>query len=163
MIKEKDLREMRQPIRFKDGRSVTFSAMQEAFSEKADEHGIPIAFMIDQIKSGGLIGGGTEDCLVLYHPEHQKDYFNIAIQIRYQGNYAFVTVSDFGKSTLLGNEGSKQHLKDTFKSGSGAEKAGALLGAGIRRLAKGGTNKQALQNEQMWYTIIIDIFDELDL
>lgn len=163
MIKEKELREMRQPVRYKDGQNITLTTLQEALQYKAQENGIPVAFYADQIKSGGMLGGSTEECAVMYHPEHKEDYFKIAIIVKHQGNYAFVTINDFGKSTLLGNEGSKQHLKDTFKQGSGAEKVGALVGAGIRRIAKGGANKQKLEQEQMWYTIVSDIFDELDI
>lgn len=61
----------------------------------------------------------------------------------------------------MGNEGSKENLKNIMKSGSGAEKAGALLGAGLRLMFKGGANKQKLEEEQMWYTVVSDIFDQL--
>jgi len=161
MIKEKDLREMRPQVRYKDGQGVTLETVCMAIQHEAQENGIPIAFAKDQIKYGGLIGGGTDDCIVLYHPEHQKDYFNLAIRVKHQGNYAFVTVNDFGKSTLLGNEGSKEYLKEKLKHGRGEEKVGALIGAGIRRIAKGGSNKQKLEDEQNWYTVVADIFDDI--
>lgn len=76
-------------------------------------------------------------------------------------NYAFVTVNDFGTSKLLGNEGSHEFLMDTLKHGSGSEKVGALVGAGIRRMIKGGRNSQKLEEEQNWYSMVSDIFDEI--
>ena len=161
MIKEKELREMRQPVRYSNAQGITLKTIQEALQHAAQQHGIPVAFYDDQIKFGGLIGGTVEDCIVLYHPNHQKDYFKVAIKLTRQGNFALVTVNDFGTSTLMGNEGSKQHLKDTFKHGSGAEKVGALIGTGLRMMVKGGANKQKLEEEQMWYAAVTDIFDEI--
>lgn len=161
MIKEKDLREMRPQVRYKDGQSITLQAVQNAIRDCAQANGIPVAFKADQIKYGGLIGGSVVDCIVLYHPEHEKDYFNLAIQVKHQGNYAFISVNDFGTSKLLGNEGSHEFLMDTLKHGSGSEKVGALVGAGIRRMVKGGRNTQKLEEEQNWYNMVSDIFDEI--
>ena len=105
--------------------------------------------------------GGSEKCLVLYHPDHRRDYWKVCIRIKHHGSYAFVTVNMFGVSTLVGNAEVKQKLKDTMKNADGAEKFGALLGAGIRSLVKGLPNQQKLEEEQMWYSIVSDIFDEV--
>lgn len=161
MIKEKDLREMRPNVRYQNGEAITLQTLQNALQDAANAHGIAVAFYADEVKYGGFIGGGTEPCLVLYHPEHEKDYFKVCIRVKKQGNYAFVSVNDFGVSTQLGNAGSKEFLKDTMKNGSGAEKVGALVGAGLRMMFKGGANKQKLEEEQMWYAIVEDMFDEI--
>lgn len=161
MIKEKDLREMRPNVRYADGQNITLGTLQTVLQNAANENGIDVAFYTDEVKCGGLIGGSVEPCLVLYHPQHEKDYFKLCIRVKHQGNYAFVSVHDFGVSTQMGNEGSKENLKNIMKSGSGAEKAGALLGAGLRLMFKGGANKQKLEEEQMWYTVVSDIFDQL--
>ena len=161
MIKEKDLREMRPQVRYKDGQGITLQTVQEAVRACARENGIPVAFRPDQIKYGGLIGGSVVDCIVLYHPEHEKDYFSAAIQVKHQGNYTFVTVNDFGTSRLLGNEGCHAYLMEQLKHGSGAEKVGALVGAGLRRLVKGGRDSQKLEEEQNWYSMVSDLFDEI--
>ena len=161
MIREKDLREMRPNVRYQNGEGITLQALQNALQDAANDNGIPVAFYEDEVKYGGLIGGSTEPCLVLYHPEHEKDYFKICMRIRRQGNYAFVYVNDFGVSTQLGNAGSKEYLKDIMKNGTGSEKVGALVGAGIRMLFKGGANKQKLEEEQAWYAVISDFFDDI--
>lgn len=150
---------MRPNVNYRNGRDVTLPAIQQALRNAADSHGISVAFRNDEVKYG--VFGGKEPCLVLYHPAHEKDYYNVCIRVKHEGNYAFVSVNDFGTSTQIGNAGSKDYLKETMKNGDGWTKAGALLGAGVRRLVKGGVNKQKLEEEQRWYAVIIDLFDEI--
>lgn len=167
MIKEKELREMRPQVRFKDGADLTLETLQAAIQDHADNYGIPVAFYTDQIKYGGLIGGTVTDCIVLYHPEHEKDYFKLAIQIKHQGSYAFLSVHDFGSSKLMDNQASHDFMVSTIKNSwhdknsNGSEAVGAVIGAGLRRIVKGGRNNQKLEEEQNWYTMISDIFDDL--
>ena len=73
VIKEKELQEFRPQIRYQDGQDITLQAIQSLLQGEAQQAGIPIAFRLDQVR-GGLFGG-AEDCLVLYHPEHQKTIF----------------------------------------------------------------------------------------
>ncbi|MCL2353736.1 MAG: hypothetical protein FWC69_03815 [Defluviitaleaceae bacterium] len=161
MIKAKELREMRPQVRYQDGLHITLEVVYASLYEEAHNQGIPAAFYYDKI-SHNLLGTDVEDCLVLYHPDHLKDYYKVAIRIKHQGNYAFVTVNDFGKSTSMGNEGSKEYLKETFRQkGNTAEKVGAAIGSGLRRLVKGGSNRQKLEEETNWYTMVTDIFDRI--
>jgi len=167
MIKEKELREMRPQARFKDGSDLTLETLQDAIQNLADHYGIPTAFHKDQIKYGGLIGGTVADCLVLYHPSHEKDYFQFAIQIKHQGSYAFLSVHDFGSSKLMDNQASHDLMVSTVKNSwkdknsNGTEAVGVVIGAGLRRIVKGGRNNLKLEEEQNWYSMISDIFDEL--
>ena len=87
MIKEKDMFDFRDNVRYQDGADVTIQTAQIALSNCAREHGVPVIFTLDQVKYGGLIGGSTNDCLVLYHPQHEKDYYKFAVEITHQGNY----------------------------------------------------------------------------
>lgn len=162
MIKEKDLRELRPRVRYEDrDNGITLQYLQVLLEQYFQKAGIPIAFRDDVIKFGGLLGGSTQECLVIYHPEHEKDYFNIAVHMKRQGVYVFVTVNDFGESRLFGNQGSSEFLKETLANGDGAEKVGALIGAGIRRLLKGGVDKRKLEDEQDWYLFLRDAFDDI--
>ena len=161
MIKADDLREFRPVVRYQNGEGITLSTVQDAIQDCADKLGIPVAFRGDQVKSGGLFNSSVEDCVVLYHPEHQWDYYNICLRVKHQGNFAFVSINDFGKSKLEGNAGSRDFLKETIRHGSGAAKVGALIGAGARRLVMGGANKQKLEEEQNYYACLMDIFDEI--
>ncbi len=164
MLKEKELTQTRE-VRVPNGQGITLSQVRNALQNEADANGLPIAFASDQIKFGGLIGGSTEDCLVVYHPDHQRDYFNTAVRLKHQGNYAFLTVYDFGTSRLLGNAATAQYTKDAVKNafhgGSKAEAVGALVGKGLRTLFKGGSNKQKQEEEENWYVMLNDIFDNI--
>lgn len=44
MIKEKDLREMRPQVRYKNGQNITLQVLQNAIRGCAQENGIPVAF-----------------------------------------------------------------------------------------------------------------------
>lgn len=161
MIKADDLREFRPQYRYTDGLDITLATVQAVIKEAAAERGLPVAFKPDQVKSGSLFSPTIENCVVLYHPEHENDYYKICIRVSYQGNCAFVSINDFGKSRLEGNAGSRDFLKETLKHGSGAEKVGALIGAGARRIIKGGANKVKFEQEQQYYTCIADLFDDV--
>lgn len=168
MIKEKEMVEIRDKVRFQDGSSITHKTIQDALSDAAKAHGIPIAFSYDQIKYGGMIGGSTVDCTVVYHPQHEKDYFKLAVRLTHQGNYAFVSVFSFGVSRLMGNEDAHENMINDLKAGfknhdskSIGGAVGSVLGAGIRRVIKGGRDTQALDEEKNWYAMVGDLFDEI--
>lgn len=165
MLKEKNIVESRPQVRIPNGQNISLNDVRAALQKEADANAVPIAFGSDQIKFGGLIGGSTEDCLVVYHPEHQKDYFNTAVKLKHQGNYAFLSVYDFGTSRLLGNaetsEYTKSKIKEAFHGGSVGEAVGAAIGKGIRTLIKGGANKQKMEEEQNWYLMLNDLFDNI--
>lgn len=115
VIKEKELQEFRPQIRYQDGQDITLQAIQSLLQGEAQQAGIPIAFRLDQVR-GGLFGG-AEDCLVLYHPEHQKDYFSVAVRIKRQGNYAFVSAESFGTSKLIKAEAVRKQFNAAAKEG----------------------------------------------
>lgn len=161
MIKSDSLGEFRPQIRYKDGANVTLATVQAAIKDAAMQRGIPVAFKSDQVKSGGLFNSSTEDCVVLYHPEHEKDYFNFCIRVSHQGNYAFVSINDCGHSKLRGNAAARDDVKEKLKGGSGGEKVGALVGYGIGYLISGGADKVKLEQENQYYQCLEEIFDEI--
>lgn len=166
MIKEKDLLEELRRTRYQDGKCITLQNIQMIFQNQASSNGIPIAFYVDEIKHGGVLSSSSEQCLVMYHPNHQKDYFKYVFTVTYQGNYAFVSIHTFGESYQFGNEYNhntmKSSIKDAWNSDSGAlGVAGVLVGSGLRRIVKGGFNKQKKEEEENWYCMINDMFDDL--
>lgn len=171
MIKEKELQEFLPQRKYKDGLEITLQSLQSALQNVAQQSDIPLAFSFDQVKSGLL--GAADDCLVLYHPEHPKDYFSIAIRIKYQGKYAFVSADIFGTSKLMKAEAFRKQLNVVAKEGinyqgynplqsavAGASIVGAGV-AGIRHLVKGKSDKEKMEIEQQWYSIICDILNEV--
>ncbi len=158
MIKANDLREFRPTIRYKDGNGITLQAVQDALKDCAQNIGVPVAFYADQVKSGGLIGKTIEDCVVLYHPEHQNDYFKFCIRVKYEGSYAFISVNDFGQSKQMAKADRAEFAKQDRKGKSMSYKVGSMIGQGIANIGK---NKQKLEEEQMYYQCVFDIFDEI--
>lgn len=158
MIKADDLREFRPVVRYRDGSTITLQIVQDAIKECAEGMGIPVAFYDDQVKSGGMFNKTIEDCIVLYHPEHQFDYFKICVRVSYQGDYAFVSAMDFGTSKQMKKAGQADAYKSSRKGQSVSFKVGSLIGQGITSI---GRSKSKLEEEQNYYACLIDIFDEI--
>ena len=158
MIKADNLRNFRPSVRYKDGNGITLQIVQEAIKDCAQSMGIPVAFYNEQVKSGGLFNSSVEDCIVMYHPEHQNDYFKFCIRVTRQGSYAFVSVNDFGQSKQVTKANRAEFAKQDRKGKTMSYKIGSMIGAGIFNIGK---NKQKLDEEQMYYQCVFDIFDEI--
>ena len=158
MIKIDELREFRPTCRFEDGANVSLEAVKNALSVEAEKRGVPVAFYTDQVKSGGLFNKQIEDCIVMYHPEHQNDYFKFCIRVGRQGSYAFVSVNDFGQSKQMAKANRAEFAKEDRKGKTMSYKVGSMLSEGIMNIGK---SKQKLEEEQMYYQCVFDIFDEI--
>lgn len=160
MIKEKDLNEWKDARKCAEGEGISYTTVREYLEYAAGENGIALAFRMDEIKYSGW-GGGTDKCMVLYHPEHEDDYLNYCVRIKHEGKYAFVSYFTFGMSEQLANAAHKEYTKDTLKNAPMANKVGALIGAGVWKLRHGGVNNQKLEEEKQWYTILSDVVDDM--
>ena len=158
MIKADELREFRPVVRYRDGKYITLQTVQDAIQDCAQGMGIPVAFYADQVKSGGMFNKIIEDCIVLYHPEHQHDYFKICVRVSHQGSYAFVSAMDFGNSKQMNKANQVKACKEDRKGKSMSYKVGSLIGQGITTI---GRNKSKLEEEKNYYACIVDIFDEI--
>ena len=158
MIKADELREFRPVVRYRDGNQITLQTVQEAIKDCAQGMGIPVAFYTDQVKSGGMFNKTIEDCIVLYHPEHQYDYFKICVRVSHQGCYAFVSAMDFGTSKQMKKAGQAEAYRADRKGKSMSYKVGSMIGQGLTSI---GRSKSKLEEEQNYYACIIDIFDEI--
>lgn len=158
MIKADELREFRPQVRYQNGEGITLRTVQEAIKDCAMKMGIPVAFRGDQVKSGGFFNSSVEDCLVMYHPEHEKDYFKFCIRVKHQGMYAFVMINDFGQSKQMKKANTAEFMKQDRKGQSMSYKVGSMIGQGLRTLGK---SSQKLEEENMYYQCVFDIFDEI--
>lgn len=158
MIKADSLREFRPAVRYRDGSAITLKTVQEALTDCAKNIGIPVAFYSDQVKSGGMFNSTVEDCIVMYHPEHQNDYFKFCIRVTKQGSYAFVSVNDFGTSKQNAKADRAAFAKEDRKGKSMSYKIGSLASQGLMNIGK---SKQKLEEENMYYQCVFDIFDEI--
>jgi len=98
------------------GDTVTFASIKNLLVKTAKQAGVPVAFAFDEIKSeksGDII---IEDCLIVYHPEHRHDYFNIVFRIRREGDTAYISKNEYGKSRLLSNTENIFDTNDFYNS-----------------------------------------------
>lgn len=158
MIKDTELREFRPTVRYRNGDGITLQTVQEAIKDCAMKMGIPVAFMNDEVKSGGLFNSSTEPCLVMYHPEHERDYFRFCIRVKRQGVYAFVSINDFGQSKQMNKANTAEFMKQDRARKELSYQIGSMIGQGLRTL---GSSKAKLEEENNYYQCIFDIFDEI--
>lgn len=158
MIKADELHEFRPQVRFPNGEGITLSTVQDAITECAANMGIPVAFKSDQVKSGGMFNSTVDDCIILYHPEHEKDYYRFCVRVKHQGKYAFVTINDIGHSKQIGKARVAEFSKEDRKGKDLSYKVGSILSSAV---LAAGRNAQKLEEEQMYYQCISDIFDEI--
>lgn len=176
MIKEKELCELRPQVKYQNGQGITLDAVRSTLSVAAQQSEIPIAFSMDQVKTGGLLGS-AEECLVISHPDHQKDYFSIVVRVKHQGTFAFVNTDSYGVSKLMKSEAIRQQInasaKESFNrvgtndySVINAAASGASFVAagveGVRHLIKGKSDKEKMEAEKQWYAIICDFLSLID-
>lgn len=152
MIKGDELREFRPQVCYQNGDGITLSTVQKAIKDCAMQMNIPVAFKNDQVKSGGFFNSSIEDCIVMYHPEHEKDYFKFCIRVKRQGNYVFVMVNDFGQSKQIKKANEDEILKDI----STPYRVVSAVGKGLF-----GKNSRKLEEENMYYHCVFDIFDQI--
>ena len=158
MIKSDELREFRPNIRYKEGSYVTLQSLNNAIMSYAQSMGLPLASYADQVKTGNIFSKTVEDCIVFYHPEHKSDYFKFCVRVVYQGNYAFVSVMDFGESKQMKKADQANAYRESRKGQSMSFKVGSLIGQGFASIGK---NKSKLEEEQRYYSCVADVFDEV--
>lgn len=165
MIKADELREFRPQVRYQNGDGITLWTVQEAIKDCAAKFAIPVAFKNEQVKSGGLFNSSIEDCIVMYHPEHEKDYFRFCIRVHHQGVYAIVSVNELGQSKQMDkayrSEIAKQGVKDYIHSKdemATGQAIGRVIGGTLGSLGK---SKKKLEEEKTYYQYVATIFDEI--
>lgn len=105
MIKLKELRQTNLPAyRFGNESGMDAKRAQNAilhFLESANEtFGLPVSFSCDEVKSGGLLGGNCDPCILIKHKEHPYDYFQYCLIIKMQGRVVLLQTWYYGNSAL---------------------------------------------------------------
>lgn len=152
MIKLKDLEQMGD-VTFANAENVTLDNIKTAITDLAKQNDVPVAFYTEDAKDGGLFGD-TYTALVAYHPEHQRDYFNMAMILTKQGAYGNVTVFAAGKSKQMNKFARSEYNKNARQGQSMSFK---VANAAVSGLMNMGKSKQKLAEEQMYYEMILNI------
>ena len=122
---------------------------KKGFEEKAKELQIPIAFKPDQVKSGCL-GMTKQDCLTVFHPEHEKSWGKVCLRLTTQGVY---TLADFNWITGYG----VQHL--ISNTGADLKSKGSITGSIAGGILKSVTAKKDSEMRN-WQDALIIILKE---
>lgn len=133
--------------------------------EKAAPVGIPVSFSFDQVKIGNVLNSYLQDCLVVYHPEHIKDYCSVVITFRNQGNILLMSFYQLGKSKNNMKLANRSNAKSTLISSifekdpsESARQLGAFVVSGIKSI---GGNKRKVQEENDWYSFVYGLLNTL--
>ena len=171
IINAKELRELRTPCQYMEGSNVTLESIKSAINERAIKYNLPVAFENAKINHGNLLMKELLDCIVIYHPEHKKDYFNIAISIRRQGTMAFVYANDFGTSKNMKKLEAKSSAKSSVKGGwstwmtPGSGRSGdlvhGLVGGAVGAVKGFGGSRAKQQEESAYYAAVREILNEV--
>ena len=143
MLKEKDLTP-KGTITVREGETVQLAWIKEAIQEEAANRQFPLSITDNQLKTGGLIGGSVDDCIVMSHPEHQRDYYKYALTVRRQGTMALIALYLFGNSKLAVSVGVNE------RSGLAGRLVGGLTGA---------KDKKAREDE--WYDFLVMLISDV--
>ena len=171
MIAEKELQELRALTRCKNGQGTTLQSVLAELQKRASGAGVAVQYTYDQVKSG--LFGGAGECLVLYNPEHRKDYVSIVVRLKEQGGQTYIAIDSYGTSKLLKaeetrkalnsavkesvwNRSSKPDYNPFYSAAAGAAIVGAGV-AGVRHLIKGKSDKENREIELQWYADICDM------
>lgn len=161
MIKSKELTQYQPIMRYADGNGMNLAMLQNALMEQATKYQIPVQFYSDQIKDGGLLSADSTDCIVMFHPQHQKDYIKYVISIKRQGTMAFVAVDNYGISKNITKLSAGSSALSDFKASFFAKdenESAAALGRAIANGLRGlGGKKSKKEEEQMWYSAMSEI------
>ena len=130
MIKEKQLnQDLTKNI---SSNRCTITQGMQAISEIAVNNEIPVSIYQETVKVGGLFSSKILDCLVIFHPEHEKDYYKIVV-IPGGGEVMMATTGTSKQMKKFAMaEAAKQHRKGKSLS----YKIGHTVGSSIRLLGK---------------------------
>ena len=121
MIRADELQEFRPQVRYENPKGLNLGLLQNAIRRSAEGLGIFVAFRDDQVKSGGIFNSTVEDCVVMYHPDHERDYFKFCIRVKQEGIYTYVNVNVCGQSTQMRKQNVADFAREDRKDGEDRE------------------------------------------
>lgn len=157
IIKEGDLQELREAIQYRDGNGISLNRLKRDIASCAENMGIPVTFEIGQVKVGGFLKSELEDCLVFYHPDHEKDYYKVCIRLMWIGRSCKISFYSFGESKQM----KKMYLYNQAVQGGIDNGGGQLASRIMGSLLVPGINKRKAEEEQMYYDLILELIDNV--
>lgn len=148
MLKEKQLND--DVNKFKTSAISTQQEAKAKIERICNDNGIPVQIEYDTLKVGGFFNSRELDCLVISHPEHQRDYYKIVVVL---GGFEVILAST-GTSKQMKKQAIADANKEWRKGRSMSEKVGNVIGSAIWMIGK---SKSKLEMEQDYYNALIEI------
>ena len=147
MYNREELLNIRKSFRLLGPEGMSIEILEAHAAEFSEKFGVALAWEAGQIDNGGA----TQDCLVLYNPDHKDDYYKIVVDFEVPGMLAALSASITGESA------------------NGITRAGAvaLMQGGkmaLANLAGGATETGAPEDcaaEKDYYAAMYDIVNAL--
>ncbi len=157
MIKIDELSKFLPTYKYTGGENVTFQVLIDNIKEEAQKYAVPVEFYNDQVKSGGIFNREIEECIVVYHPEHKKDYYNFCVRIKRVGSIVQIQTDVFGSSVQMDKFARAEKAFEDRQGKSVSYKIGSMVGSGLRNMGK---NKQKLEEEELYYDTLRYVLSE---
>lgn len=148
MLKEKQLND--DVNKFKTSAICTQQEAKAKIERICAENEVPVSIEFDTLKVGGFFNSRELDCLVISHPEHQRDYYKIVVVL---GGIEVIMAST-GTSKQMKKQAIADANKEWRKGRSMSEKVGNVIGSAIWMIGK---SKDKLAQEQAYYNALIQV------
>lgn len=148
MLKEKHLND--DISKFKTGIVCTQEEAEARIERICMDNEIPVEIEYDTLKVGGFFNSRELDCLVISHPDHQRDYFKIVVVL---GGYEVILAST-GTSKQMKKQAIAEANKQWRQGRSTSEKIGNMIGGAIWLIGK---SKSKLELEQAYYDALLEV------
>ena len=116
MIREKDIIENLYSFKTFDS-SINLDIIRNAIQNTAAPYGVPVTFAYDQLKVGGLLNSQTHPCLIIFHPDHVRDYFKFVISMHQNSGMVFINCGTFGQSKNMNRLAARKQAGAAMKMG----------------------------------------------
>lgn len=148
MLKEKQLND--DINKFKTSVICTQQEAKTKIEHICAENEVPVSIEFDTLKIGSFLNSRELDCLVISHPEHQRDYYKIVVAL---GGFEVIMAST-GTSKQMKKQALADANKQWRKGRSMSEKVGNVIGSAIWMIGK---SKDKLAQEQAYYNALIEV------
>lgn len=147
MLKEKHLND--DINKFKAGIICTEQEAEARIARICRDNEIPVEIENDTLKVGGVFNSRELECLVISHPEHQRDYFKFVVVLR--GHEVILATT--GTSKQMKKHAIADANKQWRQGRSTSEKIGNMIGGAIWLIGK---SKSKLEQEQVYYDALLE-------
>ena len=148
MLKEKQLND--DVNKFKTSVICTQQEAKEKIERICANNSVPVDIEYDTLNVGNFFNSRELDCLVISHPEHQRDYYKIVVVL---GGVEVIMAST-GTSKQMKKQAIADANKQWRQGRSMSEKVGNVIGSAIWMIGK---SKDKLAQEQAYYDALIEV------